>query len=115
MTSFENALNGRFKNMLTWERLDTLWDVVKTSKQNWYLYEVGMDVPELSLNGSDLKQEIRRIDTLLHENHKYDYCGIVYVDNESAPTLIKVYGPKTSARRAVHLAAKHGPVGSSAV
>ncbi|MBL4871678.1 MAG: hypothetical protein JKX72_12080, partial [Robiginitomaculum sp.] len=52
MTSFENALNGRFKNMLTWERLDTLWDVVKTSKQNWYLYEVGMDVPELSLNGS---------------------------------------------------------------
>ena len=94
MVSFESALTGRFENMLTWERLDGLWDAVNSSKQDWYIYEVGMDVPIAPLNGNNLKQEIRRIDTLLHENHKYDYCGIVYVDSETKPTLIKVYGPK---------------------
>ena len=43
--TFEQRLSGRFENMLRWAQLDALWDVIRDGGE-WYVYEVGHDVPE---------------------------------------------------------------------
>ncbi|MCF6221289.1 MAG: hypothetical protein L3J65_09270 [Robiginitomaculum sp.] len=91
---FEQRLHGRFEGVLRWPDLDKLWVQVKASKIPWYIYEVGMDVPDMQIASKDLEAEIAAIDNILRENHNEDYCGIVYVDNPDAPTLVKVFGPK---------------------
>ena len=91
--TFEQRLSGRFENMLRWAQLDALWDVIRDGGE-WYVYEVGHDVPGVALGGDELAAKIKTIDTFLRAEHDQDYCGIVYADKPSAPTLIKVYGPK---------------------
>lgn len=92
--NFEQRLNGRFEGVLRWPDLDKLWVQVKASNLPWYIYEVGMDVPATQISEDDLGGEISAIDKILRDNHKEDYCGIVYVDNKEEPTLVKVFGPK---------------------
>jgi hypothetical protein len=36
---------------------------------------------------------IEEINALLREEHKEDYCGIVYADNLEQPGFIKIYDP----------------------
>ena len=36
---------------------------------------------------------VAEIDALLRVEHDHDYCGIVYADDPSRPTLIKIYDP----------------------
>ena len=36
---------------------------------------------------------IAEIDGLLHREHEFDYCGIVYVDDPDSPGLIKIFDP----------------------
>ena len=92
--NFEHKLSGRFEGILCWSDLDDLWRAVHKSSKAWYIYEVGMDVPDTSLRAEKLAAEIARIDKILRDNHDEDYCGIVYADNPKAPSLIKVFGPK---------------------
>ena len=105
MDDFEQSLSGRFENMLSWLQLDALWDKVNASGKKWYLYEIGLDVPEHPLSGKELAVEIKRLDEILRANHDHDYCGIVYADNPNAPALVKIYGPK-------NLGASCGSIGS---
>jgi len=91
---FEDRLHGRFDGILRWPDLDKLWERIKVDPQPWYIYEVGMDVPDIPIPADALADEIDAIDKLLHDNHAENYCGIVYVDNPDAPTLVKVFGPK---------------------
>ncbi|HFB54733.1 MAG TPA: hypothetical protein ENJ46_02325 [Hellea balneolensis] len=93
-TDFAKRLHGRFEGILQWSDLDALWKNVYKGQQEWYVYEVGMDVPDAPLAGKKLKTAIEEIDKILRDNHDEDYCGIVYADAPSAPTLIKVFGPK---------------------
>lgn len=91
---FEQRLSGRFEGVLRWPDLDKLWVRVKASASPWYIYEVGMDVPDTSISADTLAGEIDKIDKILRDNHHEDYCGIVYVDDKDTPTLVKVFGPK---------------------
>lgn len=46
------------------------------------------------MNGGDeLGVRIDALNTLLHQDHDYHYCGIVYVDDVESPGLIKIYDP----------------------
>jgi hypothetical protein len=92
--NFEQSLHGRFEGILRWPDLDDLWVQVKASKRPWYIYEVGMDVPDAPISETKLAGEIDAINKLLRDNHDEDYCGIVYVDDPETPTLVKVFGPK---------------------
>lgn len=94
MQMFEQSLSGRFENMLSWAQLDALWEKVNSSGEKWYLYEVGMEVPETALSSKELASEIQNLDKVLRANHDHDYCGIVYADNPDKPKLVKIYGPK---------------------
>jgi len=89
--AFLARLKGNFAGVLQWQQLDELWGRVK--RGNWYVYQLGEAVPTIALNGDELVRRINALDELLHREHDYHYCGIVYVDDVEQPTLIKVYDP----------------------
>jgi hypothetical protein len=88
---FNARLKGTFHGILQWQQLDALWDRLKAG--HWFFYQVGETVPTAALSGGELAARIAALDTLLREEHDYDYCGIVYVDHPEQPSLVKVYDP----------------------
>lgn len=91
--SFQDRLNGRFSGVLAWSDLEALWQRVQGVGKPWFWYQVGMDVPEQPITEELLADSIQSLHALLKQDHDYDYCGIVYVDDPAEPTLIKVYDP----------------------
>jgi hypothetical protein len=89
--AFHARLKGTFHGILQWQQLDALWERVKSG--HWFFYQLGEAVPENALHGSELAERVDALNALLHNEHEYDYCGIVYADQVEIPTLIKVYDP----------------------
>lgn len=90
-TDFHARLSGTFYGILQWQQLDALWGRVKSER--WYFYQIGEEAPESPLSGDELGVRIDALNTLLHQDHDYHYCGIVYVDDVESPGLIKIYDP----------------------
>lgn len=91
---FRDAFRGRFENVLRWEQLDALWEVLRADAGNgWYVYAVGEEPPVQPVNSVVLQTFLTEIDGLLRREHAEDYCGIVYADSFSAPRLVKIFDP----------------------
>ena len=91
---FLEKYNGVLRGVLRWDKLDTLWSAVrKQNADGWYIYALGHEVPEKIANRNEVEHFIERMDKLLREEHDEDYCGIVYTDDFSHPTLVKIFDP----------------------
>jgi len=84
-------LKGTFADFLKWQQLDEMWG--RVIRGEWYFYQLGEALPLFALNGDELVRRIDALNELLHREHDYHYCGIVYADDVEHPTLIKVYDP----------------------
>lgn len=85
---------GRFTGILRWPQLDHFWDVLRSqAEKGWYIYAVGEEVPHAPASKSQVLKFIDEIDALLHREHAEDYCGIVYADDLSKPTFVKIFDP----------------------
>ncbi|MDQ5767484.1 hypothetical protein [Thiothrix subterranea] len=91
--TFTQYFDGSFQGILRWHQLDALWEKVRAQPEGWYASLVGEALPDAPLSAEALEQFIREMDTLLREEHDYDYCGVVYADNPATPTMIKIYDP----------------------
>ncbi len=88
------AFKGRFENMLRWEQLDELWDVLREDAAGgWHIYAVGETPPSQAASSERLKTFLSEIDQLLRKDHGEDYCGIVYTDSIRAPQFVKIFDP----------------------
>ena len=88
--SFPPAYTG----ILRWQQLDALWEIIRSQADaGWYIYAIGEEVPQDPTSGTQVKIFIDEINSLLRKEHQEDYCGVVYVDNKTEPTFIKIYDP----------------------
>ena len=92
-SAFQARLHGSFSNILTWDQLATLWSVVRSRPEGWYVYAIGEAPPAEPASAAALDRFVLEIDVLLRREHREDYCGIVYVDDRSEPTFIKIFDP----------------------
>lgn len=100
---FLDAYKGYLSNILKWEELDTFWQTLRSQADaGWYIYAVGEPLPQQPSTASQLTTFIEEVDKLLHSEHDEDYCGIVYVNDRQAPSLVKIYDPN-------HLGSSCGP------
>jgi hypothetical protein len=90
---FRLAFRGRFTSLLAWEQLDAFWKVLQSRPAGWYLYAVGEALPTRPASPEETRHFIVAVDKLLREDHREDYCGIVYTDSLEQPTLIKIFDP----------------------
>lgn len=93
MKSFDAALNGSLSGVLRWEQWEALCKQILEDGNDWYVYAIGHGIPDTTLNGTALATMLEEIDSLLRRDHDVDYCGIVYVDDFTEPTLVKIYDP----------------------
>ncbi|MBU4498865.1 MAG: hypothetical protein KKG40_01510 [Gammaproteobacteria bacterium] len=92
-TNFAERMNGQFWGILQWSQLDELWGRLKVEPTGWYASLVGEAPPEVPLAADALARLISEVDALLRREHEFDYCGIVYADDATQPTLVKIYDP----------------------
>lgn len=91
---YYQRFRGGFYGVLKWEQLDELWQVLRNKADaNWYIYAIGEAVPQQPVSEEKLNTFIDEIDKLLRAEHQEDYCGIVYVDDKTDPSFIKIYDP----------------------
>lgn len=91
---FVDAFRGSFTSLLRWPQLDDFWKLLnQQADDNWYIYAVGEQPPEETASKEQLLTFIKEIDVLLHQEHDEDYCGVVYTDDKTNPTFIKIFDP----------------------
>jgi hypothetical protein len=92
--NYLDAFRGRFTSLMRWHHLDDFWENLKQQVDDgWYIYHVGDVPPESPVDRNKLLAFISEIDTLLHQEHEEDYCGIVYTDDKENPSYIKIFDP----------------------
>ena len=90
----EQFRQGRFVAAMKWPDLDALWDrVKKQADDDWYVHAIGEQPPDTTVGSEKVAQFIDEIDALLHRDHDEDYCGIVYADDHTNPSMIKIFDP----------------------
>ncbi len=88
------AFRGSFTSALSWHHLDSLWEVLRMDAGGgWYIYAVGEQPPARMVDADGFNRFISEIDELLRKEHDEDYCGIVYADDLTAPSFVKIYDP----------------------
>jgi len=91
---FLQAFRGRFTGIMEWKQLDEFWHTLEgVASEGWYIYAIGEDVPTLPGETFQVVDFIREINTLLHKEHQENYCGIVYTDSKTTPSIIKIFDP----------------------
>ncbi len=92
MSDFQSLYSGRLWSVLSWEQLDAFWNRIDPAA-GWYVYAVGEAVPTTPASAAELGVFIAKIDALLRDEHRHDYCGIVYADQIDAPSFVKIFDP----------------------
>lgn len=86
---------GTLAGILDWNELDQLWQrVIEATGTGWYLYTPDKLKPGHTATKSELQSFIVFLKAYLRAAQDKDYCGIVYVDSITHPSLIKVFDPK---------------------
>ena len=94
LSEFYRRYRGGFIGILKWPQLDEFWQVLrKKANANWYVYTIGEVPPEQPVTAQQFDTLITEIDALLRKEHQEDYCGVVYVDDKTEPTFVKIYDP----------------------
>ena len=91
--SFVTRMNSKFYGVLQWSDLDALWLRVRNNPEGWYASLTGESPPVKPLTAEELGKFVSEIDALLHKEHEENYCGVVYVDDNVNPTLLKIFDP----------------------
>ena len=88
------ASRGSFKGIRHWHELDSFWQLLETLNDGkWFVYDTNREPPNMPVGVDEFSHFIQKTNTLLHEQHQEEYCGIVYVDNIDNPEYIKIYDP----------------------
>ena len=91
---FLDAFRGSFTSALRWHHFDALWgNVHLDAAGGWYIYAIGEVPPEQPADATQVALFLKEVDQLLRDEHEEDYCGIVYADDLSDPSFIKIYDP----------------------
>jgi len=89
---FQRQMSGLLYSLLKWPQLAEFWTKVDKDA-DWYLYAVGEVLPTAPATPEQVGKFIVEMDALLRNDHRENYCGIVYADNLDKPSFIKIYDP----------------------
>jgi hypothetical protein len=93
-TPYLRAYHGLLKGVLRWPDLDALWTrLQRRGDDGWYVYVVGEPPPTTPASRDQFERFLGDIRQRLRDDHKEDYCGIVYADDHDEPSFVKIFDP----------------------
>lgn len=93
-------LPGTLAGVIDWPILDQIWQAIRDSDHSrWRFFDndtplPGDKQPPVVANSSDLAASLNALNDYLRHAHPHDYCGLVFADSLTAPTLIRIFDPK---------------------
>lgn len=93
MKTFSEVYHGTLYSVMQWDQWDEICAQIQLSKNPWYVYSVSHDIPQQPIKEAQLQIALDEISLLLRQDHEESYLGIVYVDDFTDPSLIKIYDP----------------------
>lgn len=93
-SSYQQTFNGLFTSLLQWDDLAHFWEQLKQGRtEAWYIYAIGEEPPTAPVRAVEFTAFIDKIDELLRREHDERICGIVYSNDATSPTMVKIYDP----------------------
>lgn len=93
---FHEVYSGWHSGLIQWADYEAVMAVVAARPEGWYVYDTREPPPMAPVAAPDLPGRLAAIDKMLRDSHRADYCGFVYVDDRTNPTMVKVYNPRNA-------------------
>ena len=91
---------GTLAGIIDWQVLDQIFSIIQHSDDpKWRLYSNDTPLPgdkrskDVDTSG-DLASSLQSLNAYLRQAHPRNYCGLVFTDSLTAPTLIRIFDPK---------------------
>jgi len=91
---------GTLVGIIDWDILDQIWHVIQHSNDSkWHVVKNDTPLPGESRativdTSGDLAASLKALRDYLRRSHPHDYCGLVFTDSLTEPTLIRIFDPK---------------------
>ena len=93
-------MSGTLAGVIDWHILDQIWHVIQHSGDSrWHVFN--NDTPLQGDNRANvvdtsagLASSLNALNGYLRQSHPHAYCGLVFADSLTDPTLIRIFDPK---------------------
>jgi TusA-related sulfurtransferase len=91
---------GTLAGIIDWQVLEQIFSIVQNSNDSkWCLYSNDTPLPGDKRSkdvdtGGDLASSLQLLNAYLRQSHPRNYCGLVFTDSLTEPTLIRIFDPK---------------------
>ena len=94
------VMPGTLAGIIDWPILDQVFSIIQHSNDSkWRLYSNDAPMPGENRSkdvdtGGDLASSLKALNAYLRQSHPRNYCGLVFTDSFTTPTLIRIFDPK---------------------
>ena len=91
---------GTIAGVIDWHVLDRIWHVIQhAGNSSWHVFEndtplPGDNRPNVVDTRGELASSLNALNDYLRQSHPHNYCGLVFTDSLTEPTLIRIFDPK---------------------
>jgi TusA-related sulfurtransferase len=91
---------GTLAGVIEWHTLEQIWHVIHHANYSrWHVFEndtplPGSNRPNVVEPSGELASSLNALKDYLRQSHPQRYCGLVFADSFTEPTLIRVFDPK---------------------
>ena len=93
-------MSGTLAGVIDWHSLDQIWDFIEHSDDSrWHVFNTdrslqGDSRANIVDTSADLASSLKTLKGYLRQSHQQDYCGLVFTDSLTDPTLIRIFDPR---------------------
>lgn len=93
-------MSGTLSGVIDWHVLDQIWHFIQhAADPKWNVLENDKPLPGVSRPNivdfhGDLASSLNALKDYLRQSHPQRYCGLVFTDSFTEPTLIRIFDPK---------------------
>ncbi len=91
---------GTLVGIIDWQMLDQVFSIIQHSiDSKWSLYSNDTPMPGEKRSkdvdtGGDLATSLKSLGVYLRKSHPRNYCGLVFTDSLTEPTIIRIFDPR---------------------
>jgi TusA-related sulfurtransferase len=91
---------GTLAGIIDWQVLDRIFSIIQHSDDSkWRLYSNDTHPPGDKISkdvdtSDDLAASLQSLNAYLRQSHPRNYCGLVFTDSFTEPTIIRIFDPK---------------------